>query len=198
MSALALGALGATEEPRQAGAVRQDHLGAIDRPDSPASLPAQRCVEALFVSSNQPIPQRLPEPQGQPAPRLAEGFFGNALQGQTRAQRLHLSPGLGHALGHGGGVQADVHHEPGDDLRDQRPMALRGAVRMARHRRKLLGRQEGAKWCEPEFLDERYSITTSGTDSTHRRASLYLSTGVVLHDHSLQPQHRQREAFFIE
>jgi hypothetical protein len=131
----ALGTLGVAsdrsrpaEEASHRRRIGEVDVGPVDGQNAPGSFPAHRTVEPGLEEADRAGPERSPETEGQLISCLAEGFLADASLLQGGAEGANQSPGLGEALGHGKGMKSDVHHQPGDDLRDQGSITLRGAT----------------------------------------------------------------------
>jgi hypothetical protein len=197
LSAFALAVPGTPEEAYQRRHVGKVDVGAVGGQHAKPVVPQQRRGETLLVSLSQATAQHAPEAEGQLLAGLAESLFGEPGCGQPRAEGADQSPGLGQALGHGAHVQADIHHQPGDDLRDQRPATLGRAACLASHGHELLGGEEVPERRQSKLLQKVCSETTRATDRIHESASMPVERMVVLQDHPSYTILRLPEAFFI-
>jgi len=107
-------------------------------------------------------------------------------------------PGLDKPLGHRGGLEPDIHHQPGDDLRDQRSPTLRGTARLSGRDGKIVRGQYPAEGPESELLEDGCGGTPGRADRIHETASMPVEVMAVLQDHSGYTIHRLQEALFVD
>lgn len=144
---------GSSKEADDLRCIGQVDVGAIHSQKTERVFPKHGRGELRFEPVREAFPQVPPEPEGESIPRLAKRFFGDAVTLEPGADDPHQSPCPAEALRHRCGLQAHVHHQPCDDLGDERAISLGRATPRASRRREDLRGQDPAERCQPELLE---------------------------------------------
>lgn len=152
-AAFSLSIGGFSKEADDLRRIGQVEVGAIHSQKAERVFPKHGRGELRFEPLREAFPQAPPEPERELIPCLAKRFFGDAVTLEPGADGPHQSPCLAESLCHGCGLQANVHHQPCDDLGNERAISLGRARPHASRRREDLRGQNLAERCQPELLE---------------------------------------------
>lgn len=144
---------GSSKEAGHARSVWEVDVGAVDGQKAKGVFPKHGRGEFGLEATDQLFPKVPPEPESELFSSLAESLFGDAAAFELWADGSHQSPRSAKPLGHRSGLQADVHHQPRNDFRNERAFPLGGAVTPACRCREDFRREDFAKRCQAESLE---------------------------------------------
>ena len=116
-------------------------------------LPQQGWGEHGFEARPEMLPHVSPEPDRKLFSGLAEGLLADAVFMEPWASDAYQSPCAAESLGHGGRLQANVHHQPRDHFGNERTFSSGRTMAFVCCFFKNLRRKDVAKRSQTELLE---------------------------------------------